>query len=272
MILSVDLAAARYADNGIALLTPAPPGRVHAHIVPPASLGLSDPPHVEHFADALLHLARTHDVRGILIDGPQAWRRGSEPLPHARVCELATRTPGKTGPPGVVKPRTWTRMAEFSIALFDALDARGFPRLDATWTDAPFAVESFPTHAWRMLGRAALPAKRRRGDWTPWQQHLEQHWLSAPLGAVTHDELQAVVAGIGGVQLVRGGVAAAHVCGEPPVFESGSWREGFIVSPRAQPTPYLRKRRATVSRRSSSAVSASARIASTYGRSCGSPQ
>jgi hypothetical protein len=48
----------------------------------------------------------------------------------------------------------------------------------------------------------------------------------------THDELQAVVAGIAGLQLLQGGLPACEYYGENPHIEKGEWREGFIVCPR----------------------------------------
>jgi hypothetical protein len=49
----------------------------------------------------------------------------------------------------------------------------------------------------------------------------------------SHDELQAVVAGLGGWRLLRDGVAACDVHGQQPFIEDGVWREGFILGPAA---------------------------------------
>lgn len=78
-----------------------------------------------------------------------------------RVCERCTRTPGKTGIPEVVKPASWTRMACFSIEVFDALEGAGWPRFSGTWPLRRAAVETFLTHAWRTLGLDSLPGKSR---------------------------------------------------------------------------------------------------------------
>ena len=63
--------------------------------------------------------------------------------------------------------------------------------------------------------------------------HLTQsfgvRWPRRP----SHDELQAVVAGLGGLLLLRGGVAACDVHGREPFVEDGVWREGFILGPAA---------------------------------------
>jgi hypothetical protein len=136
MILSVDLASRRWRDNGIALLAPQGNGAT-VRLVAPVGLGLRGTPEAEPFAEALHGLAEREGVRVILLDGPQGWRAEQSALVHLRHCEKETRCPGKTGLPGIVKPATWRRMAEFSIAIFDALDARGWPRFTRAWQNHP---------------------------------------------------------------------------------------------------------------------------------------
>lgn len=230
-VLSVDVASRRYRDNGIALLRRSRRG-IEAELLAADSLGLSGVPDAECFARVLDQIAQRRHARLILLDGPQGWRADASPLVHQRGCERATCTPGKTGLPRTVKPRTWTRMAEFSIALFDALAARGWPRLTSGWAGERAAIESFPTHGWRSMGFRALSGKAAcRADLSPWTTFLTSRhrvrWRAAP----THDQLQAVVAGIGGLQLIAGGPATCDIQGENPRLESGFWREGFIVSP-----------------------------------------
>lgn len=232
MLLSVDLASRRWRDNGIALLSPEGDG-ARVRLVAPEALGLRGTPEAEPFAEALHGLAEREGVRLILLDGPQGWRAERSPLEHLRVCEKATRCPGKTGLPGIVKPATWRRMAEFSIALFDALDARGWPRFTRDWTGERAAIESFPTHAWRMLGHAPIPGKANAGDLAPWHAALAALGVHGVPRTATHDELQGVVAGLAGVALLRGGVEACDVRGLNPFRERGDWREGLIASPKA---------------------------------------
>lgn len=187
---------------------------------------------MEPFAEALVGLAERERATLILIDGPQGWRADRSALVHQRSCERLTRTPGKTGPPGVVKPKTWTRMARFSIALFDALHASGWTRFRTGWHGERAAIESFPTHAWRSLGRTPLPGKSAAPDLRPWRAHLEALGVgNLPLDA-THDEIQAVVAGLAGLALLFADLGAVDVRGEEPRREAGEWREGYIVSPR----------------------------------------
>jgi hypothetical protein len=238
MILSVDLASRRWRDNGIALLSLEGEG-ARVRLVAPESLGLRGTPEVEPFAEALHRLAEREGVRLILLDGPQGWRAEASTLVHLRHCEKETRCPGKTGLPGIVKPATWRRMAEFSIALFDALDAHGWPRFSRGWKGERSAIESFPTHAWRMLGVAPIPGKASAGDLTPWHATLAALGVRGVPSNASHDELQSVVAGLAGVALLRGGLAACDVRGINPSEEGGYWREGVIASPRTRDPLYV---------------------------------
>ncbi len=231
MLLSVDLASRRWRDNGIALLALEDDG-VRVRLIAAESLGLRGTPEVEPFADALNALAEREGVRLMLLDGPQGWRAERSALEHLRVCEKETRCPGKTGLPGVVKPGTWRRMAEFSIALFDALDLRGWPRFSRDWAGERAAIESFPTHAWRMLGIPPIPGKSNAGDLAPWHAALAALGVRGVPTSASHDELQGVVAGLAGIALLRGGIAACDIRGLNPSKEGGYWREGVIASPR----------------------------------------
>lgn len=231
MILSVDLASRRYRDNGIALLS-ADRGRVDVRLLRPDDLGLSGPPDAERFADALNRVAKFERVGLILLDGPQGWRAERSPHTHQRICERATRTPGKTGPPGVVKPSTWARMAVFSIAMFDALAGQGWPRFRERWDGERAAIESFPTQAWRVLGEQPMPGKAATDSVQPWREALKRHGVRDLPSDISHDEIQAVVAGLAGIALMERGPGACEIAGRDPFREGGHWREGFIVSAR----------------------------------------
>jgi len=140
------------------------------------------------------------------------------------VCERALATQAKTGPPGVVKPGSQLRFVELSIALFDGLAARGFPRLDPARPDVAAAVEVYPTASWRALGTRALPAK---GCATAELARCRDVLASRGLrfrAEPTHDELQAAVAGYALLGPWRG-------VGLAPYEVDGSWREGVIVVP-----------------------------------------
>lgn len=191
-------------------------------------------PSADVLADWLAGLAERASAPLLLLDGPQAWKDPANGLVHQRLCERALATQAKTGPPGVVKPGTQRRFVELSIALFDALDARGFPRFDPARPERPAAVEVFPTASWRALGARALAGKRakrpRCGDEIARGSAFLADACGLRLhGAPTHDELQAAVAGLAGLALAGHEAFAWRAFGVAPYRVDGSWREGAIV-------------------------------------------
>jgi len=143
-ILSVDLASNRYRDIGVAVLR-VRDGSVLIEFVEASAHGLKGRPCVDDVTSWLTELAGSHESDVIFIDGPQGWKDPANGFEHARRCERELATPGKTGLPGCVKPGSWTRMAAFSIELFDALGAHGFSRVDSTNDFVPgrkLAIES----------------------------------------------------------------------------------------------------------------------------------
>jgi hypothetical protein len=230
-VLSVDLASRRYRDNGIALLS-GRWGDVHSEILNADALGLHGEPDAQSFAAALHDVATRAGARLILLDGPQGWRAERSALVHQRQCEREALAPGKTGLPGIVKPATWTRMAEFSVALFDALHNHGWPRITAEWRGERVTIESFPTQAWRSLGLPVMPGRANTASVQPWREHLEVLGVRGIPPTATHDDVQAIVAGLAGLQLLEGGFTAVHAHGCNPHHEGQHWREGWILSPR----------------------------------------
>ena len=233
-ILSVDLASRRYQDIGIAVIELVG-GTVRARFVKPRHALLKAPPSVEVLAAFLTGIADEAHSVAIFIDGPQGWKHPENGQAHSRSCERQLFTPGKTGLPGAVKPASWTQ-AEFSIQLFDALDEAGFPRLvdPSDLSDGKkVAIESFPTSAWRSLGLKALAGKSKN-----WQIHVEDR-LKALRDIIpisideqpSHDELQALIAGIAGLPLLGSTRIGYSLSGTKPVRLDGTWREGFIVNP-----------------------------------------
>jgi hypothetical protein len=99
-------------------------------------------------------------------------------------------------------------------------------------------VESYPHAAWKSLGIPPLPSKRRCRV-----SHLAEAYaaLTALLPITTsrppnHDQLQAIVGGLPGLAIEqRSGRATqdlgTRIVGQPPRWEGGHWREGFIVVP-----------------------------------------
>jgi len=140
----------------------------------------------------------------MMLDGPQAWKSGSNGLEHARVSERQLNTAAKTGLPGMVKPRTYRPFAEFCVDVYDALCRRGWRRLATREQPGSpqerILVESYPYAAWKSLGLNPLPSKRR----------ARVSDLAEAFGALralipftvnrppNHDQLQAIVGGLQG--------------------------------------------------------------------------
>jgi len=234
-ILSVDLASNRYRDIGVAVLG-VRDGSVLIEFVEASAHGLKGRPCVDDVTSWLTELAGSHEADVIFIDGPQGWKDPANGFEHARRCERELATPGKTGLPGCVKPGSWTRMAAFSIELFDALGAQGFSRVDSSndlVSGRKLAIESFPTSAWRSLGLKPLPGKSRTSDsqlsaWTATLLALVPCTLTR---LPTHDELQALLAGLAGLPLLGHPGLAFRLFGSRPTELMGTWREGFIINP-----------------------------------------
>jgi hypothetical protein len=233
--LSVDLAFKDYRDIGVVTLAKLD-ARIKASAVPLTTRGLHGRPSAGGLADALVTLANEISAAWIFIDGPQGWKAPDNGFEHCRCCERSLATQGKTGLPGVTKPENYVGFITFAIELFDALDIRGWPRL-LTPAVPPLqsrcAIESFPTSAWRSLGLVPLPGK---GATAPEMVLARLQSLRAvfPLDVandLSHDDLQALVAGLAGVALDDGNAAGVSIAGVPPMRSEGTWREGFIVNP-----------------------------------------
>ena len=235
-ILSIDLASNRYRDIGVAVLTATRDESVAVEFVDPVASGLRGRPCVEDLTRWLAELAVHNESDVIFIDGPQGWKDPSNGLVHARQCERLLATPGKTGLPGFVKPGSWTRMAAFSIEMFDALSGCGYLRVESADDLLPgrkLAIESFPTSAWRTLGLKPLPGKARTSAFqlSAWTTMLGGLVPLTFMRAPSHDELQALVAGLAGLPLLGHRRIAYKFFGLRPTQLVGTWREGFIVNP-----------------------------------------
>ena len=234
-ILSVDLASRRYRDIGVAVVK-LDHGEVRCHFVSLQNSILQGAPSAQVLASFLKGTAEEANADVILIDGPQGWKDPANGLVHSRVCERLLATQGKTGLPGLVKPASWTYMAQFSIELFDELEELGFPRLEDLGdlkTGTKLALESFPTSAWRTLKLKPLPGKNKDSAtqvqvcFTALRQLLPIHLEGRP----THDELQALVAALAGLPLLGFSGMGYALSGTKPTRIDGTWREGFIVNP-----------------------------------------
>lgn len=240
-IVSVDLAYRALADIGIAVMT-ADGASIACEF---AKLTGERAPEPQDLARELVALCGRVGARFLLIDGPQGWKAPTSEPKHARACEVAFNTPGKTGLPGVTKPANYRRFIEFSIEVFDALHQRGWPRYDpgrqgTLHTTAGVAVESFPLSAWRSLGLPILPAKRRAKPQDLTDRLADIQHLFGPIALSSqpnHDELQALVAGLAGLALESAEPARYRAEGSPPFPLDGTWREGLIVTPRRPQAP-----------------------------------
>ena len=236
-VVSVDLAYRDYADFGVCVLRRSD-RRLEVNFV--AFPGGSASPEPERVADVCVSLCRQLDADVLLLDGPQAWKHPLHGTRFARACEHDLHTPAKTGLPGTVTPRNYARFVEFAIGVFDALDERGWPRLqdrDPPHGTRPLAIESFPNAAWRTLGLKALPAKAKAksSDIQTGLSQLREMFSLNVQGVCSHDELQALVSGLAGIALQVGDTTAYRLAGIPPIHFEGSWREGFILTPLRPP-------------------------------------
>lgn len=234
-VLAVDLALKHLRDFGVALVSRVG-RRLEAKLLRWHS---TTPPTAAEVADRILQIAEQHSVNIILLDGTQAWKDEDNGLLHCRVCEKEMHTPSKTGPPGVCKPGNYLAFTEFSIGIFDALAASGFPRL----ADTPdrhhgrACIETFPFRAWRSLGVSPLPSKARA---TSADISTRRGWLEHRFGLrcdvdPSHDELQALVTSLGGVALQERRTDHLAWAGTPPFLKAGTIREGLLMIPKAPP-------------------------------------
>jgi hypothetical protein len=233
-VVSVDLAYRDYRDVGVAVLDRSN-GRIVCDLV---AVPLRGRPAPAVLAAALNDLCVARGARFLLLDGPQGWKAADNGLVHSRVCERRLNTPAKTGETGSVKPANYTPFVAFSVDVFDALTTLGWQRLGAIGgplaPEGRWLVESFPLSAWRALGITPLPSKARTRP-EDIRNRLDLLRELAPIdvrGVPTHDELQALVAGLAGVALESGDWQACEVAGLPPCRSGDVWVEGFIVNPR----------------------------------------
>lgn len=251
-VLSVDLACRRWSDLGIVLLrrashgSPRPgarPAPIECQILASRADGLDENViEPEILAGRLNHLCAQHDIRVLVLDGPQAWKSSRNGLEHARLSERILNTVTKTGLPGMVKPYAYRTFAEFCLDVYDGLCRRGWRRLSTSEHELDpkqrILIESSPYAAWKSLGIAPLPAKRRAhvSDLARVFAALNRMTPITTNHAPNHDQMQAIIGGLSGLAIEERNNAALRIVGAPPRREEGHWREGFIVLPvRPQP-------------------------------------
>lgn len=229
-ILGLDLATRRYRDIGIAIVQEEGE-QINCHFLRPARPQFVDPPTVASLAAYIDEIANEAGVTLIAIDGPQAWKAPANGLQYQRVSEKALHTQAKTGLPGSCKPASSLRFVQFAIDFYGALEERGWQRQrSATELAEKTIIEVFPTAAWRALGCKPLPAKpacsaERVSEWLA---RLNAIFPLSLAQSPTHDELQAVMAGMVGLAFGHGSGYCSY--GVAPFLSEGYWREGFIVN------------------------------------------
>jgi hypothetical protein len=237
-IISVGLAFQCYDDIGVAVLEKHGDG-IEVSCVSLREAGLSDPPDPDTCAAFIAEFANELGVRVALLDGPQGWKSPDNGLEYSRVCERELNTPAKTGLPGQVKPVNYRPFVEFSIAVFDRLEGVGWTRLQElalAGTSRGVAVESFPYASWKPLGIDPLPSKAKatEHDISSRATLLAERFGLRLTGKPTHDQLQAIVSGLGGLGIEHQDGTQAAVAGVSPTMIDGTWREGYIVTPRLE--------------------------------------
>jgi hypothetical protein len=97
-------------------------------------------------------------------------------------------------------------------------------------------LETYPSGAWRSLGLVPLRAKSKvKSDDVPQGCDMLQRLMKVYIpGTPTHDELQALVAGLAGVAVANGNPSGYEAVGAPLHEVGGVMREGYIVNPTAE--------------------------------------
>jgi hypothetical protein len=234
-VLSVDLACRSWSDLGVVLL------ERKGALIACEMIRWQDPhpPPVVELALRLNTICLERGAGVLMLDGPQAWKSEDNGQEFCRISEHELNTAAKTGLPGTVLPGTYERFVGYCLALYDALGRLGWQRLasrEQPENGAPprkILVESYPHAAWKSLGLTPLPAKRKCRV-----SHLAEAYaaLAALIPITTsqppnHDQLQAIVGGLPGLAIEERTLMGTRIVGQPPRWEDGFWREGFIALP-----------------------------------------
>jgi hypothetical protein len=236
-VLSIDLAYKNYCDIGIVLL-----GHMGDAIrCEPIRLNRNDVPSPPIVAALLHDICLQNASRVLVLDGPQGWKADDNGLLHSRLCERELNTPAKTGKPFEVKPAAYTKFVQFSIEVFDALCSLGWKRVSDPKTSSKSTervlIESFPLSAWRELCLKTPPSKRKcQGkNLSVYIDALKPLFPLQLKEEMSHDEIQATVAGLAGLAVESGEWNSCKWAGAAPSFVNGHWREGLIAN-RALPS------------------------------------
>jgi len=238
-VLSIDLAYRRVRDLGICLIEEHRGRPTTARFVDPkGDLGFKRPPSAQELAETISNYCHENEIRVLLLDGPQGWKDPSSNLKECRYCERILNTPGKTGVRPQTKPKNWRDFAEYSVSLFDSMVRAGGELVRTPVIsfagERLLVIESFPAGAWQMLCMSPLRAEWRKkpAALKGRLKTLQRLYGFRCEGCLTHDGLQALVAGLAGVAILAGNAARYIALGVPPNRDNGVTVEGFIVCPR----------------------------------------
>jgi hypothetical protein len=247
-VLGVDLASGCWVDNGTSQITFDSVRSVFTEVIAPAIAWPENSAITpSRLAKSLDDYARANGIRAVGLDGPQGWRdpaTAPECRGVGRRCEFESRTQSKTGVYPNTYPRTQRAWIEFCIEVFDALLSNDDVTLADPASRHPPSpgytlVEACPTAAWISSGLKALPAKKQRPELKPFVEDLAREFNLplAPSGIASHDDLQAVVAGLAAAAAVGGPVEPVLTGVAAGVVQDGPARrriEGYIWNIRPQ--------------------------------------
>lgn len=239
-VLSIDLACRKARDFGACLIEARKGQPLKAEFIRSHEL-INDPPEAGQCARAIHDYCACHEIAVVFLDGPQGWMHPDSELKDKRRCEKLLNAMAKAGREGQVKPRNFKRFVEFSITVFSELTRRGADLVKDPVVQIPddrlLAAESFPRSAWKKLGIRPLPGKKKTtsSEETRCLETLQRLFGFQVPKRPTHDELCALVAGLGGVAILAGNANGYIAEGTAPEKVGGIWVEGFIVNPWLDP-------------------------------------
>jgi hypothetical protein len=239
LILSVDLAYKSYEDFGMCLLGESTAKVSSVRYVAPGELGLCGLADPQEFSNAILDFGLMNGVSIIMLDGPQGWKDPANGLLHQRLCERNLNTAAKTGTYGNVKPANYRPFVSFAIEVFRQLHREGAHLVTSEVIEVPpdglLVVKTYPRSAWKTLSLQPLPGKKKSPPDTVRRQacYLKDAVGLPEIGRPNHDQLSALVAGLGGVAILAHDRLGYATFGAPPTLTpEGHLVEGYIVNPR----------------------------------------
>ncbi len=243
LVLSVDLAIRSYDDCGFVILNYCNVETLFVSVIKPNELSLFGKPNPEILAQSLFNFCEREKIRILFIDGPQGWKKPNSTLPY-RIADYQAKAPAKVCERGLAKPRTCLPFVHFSVELFfhlvtrykmHLLDRNSFKRSAYVPLECTYLCETLPFAQWRLLGMKPLPSKRRcsNEELIARYRHLSYQFnIKGRHSTLSHDELQALVAGIAGIDILEGNSNNLNLYGEDPIIADDTIYEGLIACKR----------------------------------------